>query len=259
MSIMLPKAKNKLFNSLSHKKFRDELNLFTAEGDKLVTDLLGHFDCKYLVAEQKWIDNLTANKYSFIDQAEIIIADSKEEIKKISTLNTPSPVFAVFTQPKHKTTRDISSSSQMILALDTIQDPGNMGTIIRTADWFGIKDIICSYATADVFNPKVVQSSMGAIANVNISYCELKSTISELKKERWHVYGTLLNGKNIYKSQPDKTKAILIMGNEGKGISEPLIEMIDTPLLIPSSGNPISDSMNVAIATAITLSEFFRN
>lgn len=255
---MLSKAKIKLFNSLSHKKFRDTLNLYTAEGDKLVTDLLSHFECKYLVAEQKWIDNLTTEKHSFIKKTETIIVDSADEIKKISTLNTPSPVFAVFAKPEAKSINELSSSSEMILALDTIQDPGNMGTIIRTADWFGIKEIICSFTTADIFNPKAVQATMGAIANVNISYCNLEQTISQLKRNDWHVYGTLLNGQNIYSSKLNKNKTILVMGNEGKGISQEIIPLIDTPLLIPPFGKPISDSMNVAIATAITLSEFFR-
>lgn len=258
---MLSKQKIKLFNSLSHKKFRDELNLFVAEGDKLVSDLFPHFSCAYLVAAPQWLAKNSASLTNF-PPAEIIEIDSTDELRKISSLTTPQQVYAVFRRPELPSVDTLTSANSLILALDTIQDPGNLGTILRTADWFGITDILCSETTADIYNPKVIQSSMGAIANVRLHYVNLPSTLKNFQSNGWTLYGTLLNGVSIYNAPISASRSILIMGNEGNGISPEVASLINAPLLIPSfhtdGSAPVSDSLNVAIATSIALSEFRR-
>jgi len=230
---MLSKNQIKLINSLSHKKFRDEYRLFVAEGEKLVNDLMPYFECVLEVADA-------------------------EDLRKVSQLNTPSSMLAVFKQREQLSIEQDASS--LVLALDSVQDPGNLGTIIRTADWFGIRNILCSRQTADVYNSKVVQSTMGALARVNVVYCDLEKVLSEYKQNGWNVYGTFLEGSSIYETDLKRQKSIIVMGNEGNGISEKIKQLVTDKLLIPSfpKGEPTSESLNVAIATAITLSEFRR-
>lgn len=171
----------------------------------------------------------------------------------------PQQVLAVFKQTPHQSfqTADIVSHT-LCLALDGVQDPGNLGTIIRIADWFGIEHIYCSEDTADVYNPKVVQATMGSIARIKIEYGNLPDFVDSLPSNT-PIYGTLLDGQNIYQ-QKLENHGIIIMGNEGKGISAPLIEKVNHKLLIPNfpEGRPTADSLNVAIATAITCAEFRR-
>lgn len=234
---MLSKSQIKLINSLSYKKFRDENKLFVAEGDKLVHDLAPYFECVLQVTDA-------------------------DDLRKVSQMSTPSSHLAVFRQRPSADPFSIIQNTppqdSLILALDTVQDPGNLGTIIRTADWFGVHTILCSQQTADVYNSKVVQSTMGALARVNVIYCDLEQTLSAFRKNNWSVYGTFLDGSSIYETRLNKTNSIIVMGNEGNGISEKIKQLVSDKLLIPSypADEPTSESLNVAIATAITLSEF---
>lgn len=238
---MLSKKQIKLINSLSYKKFRDENKLFIAEGEKLVRDLSPYFECVLQVSDA-------------------------EDLRKVSQLSTPSSLLAIFRQrppldpitfiPNKPT--DQFPHNSLILALDSVQDPGNLGTIIRTADWFGVRNIFCSQQTADVYSPKVVQSTMGALARVNVIYCDLEQTLSAFLRNNWSIYGTFLDGTSIYETRLNKTNSIVVMGNEGNGISEKIKQLVSDKLLIPSypANEPTSESLNVAIATAITLSVF---
>ena len=186
-----------------------------------------------------------------------MIEVTEEELKKVSFLQHPQQVLAVF---KQATSGDYSiNTNELNLALDGVQDPGNLGTIIRIADWFGITHIYCSQDTADVYNPKVVQATMGSIARVKVEYGDLLSLVESLP-DNVPVYGTLLDGDNIYQ-QTLENRGLIVMGNEGKGISPALAKKVNHKLLIPNfpEGRATADSLNVAIATAITCSEFRRN
>ena len=244
---MLSKNQAKLIRSLEQKKNREREKLFVAEGPKVVGDLL---QAGYKAR---------------------ILLDDEEDVRKVSFLQHPQGVLAVFEIPdtaqftigqKELASTDYLPSQgrtggiPLSLALDGIQDPGNLGTIIRIADWFGIETIYCSKGTADVYNPKVIQATMGSIARVNIVYTDLAALIDSLP-EGTPVYGTLLDGENIYE-QPLSAHGLIIMGNEGNGISPEIRKKITHKLLIPNfNTNPNSaDSLNVAIATAITCSEF---
>lgn len=261
---MLSKGRLKYFNSLKNKKFRDADNLFVAEGDRLVTDLIPHFQLRFLVALPSWIESHSRVLPS--PSCEIIDV-TPDEMSRITLLNTPSPVYAVFARPLtcdylefRESIEPPEGQGNIILALDTVQDPGNLGTIIRTADWFGVRHILCSRQTADVYNPKVVQSTMGAIARVRVHYCDLAATLGRMRDGGWNVYGTFLDGTNIYSSALCRNRAVIVMGNEGNGISEAVAAVVNKRLLIPSYpiGEPTSESLNVSIATAIVLSEFRR-
>jgi TrmH family RNA methyltransferase len=250
---MLSKNKIKLISSLQRKKARDETSLFVAEGNKLVSELLdSNFITHYLVAHPDWL----AGK-QFPAGIEIIETDLTG-MKKISALSTPTEVLAVVGMPKYDL--DFSElSHKLTLVLDDIRDPGNLGTIIRLANWFGIENIICSIGTVDVFNPKVVQATMGAILRVNLHYFDLGEFFKDVYREiQIPVYGTYMEGISIYKeklSQP----ALIVMGNEGKGISPELKKYISKGINIPSyAKNAGSESLNVAVATGIILGEFKR-
>ena len=248
---MLSKNKIKYIRSLEQKKYRKEENAFLAEGNKLVADLSGHFACKLLAATSRWLE-----EHPHVS-AEETVCVSHEELSRASLLKTPQDVLAVFELPSHDFDAGAVSRS-LCLALDNVQDPGNLGTIIRVADWFGIRHIFCSIGTADAFNPKTVQATMGALARVQIHYMQLNNFFNSLKPDI-PVYGTFLDGENIYK-EPLKPHGIIVMGNEGKGISTEVERYINKKLLIPSfpeNGNCV-ESLNVAVATAIVCAEFRR-
>ena len=232
------------------KKNRKENGVFLAEGNKLVSELSAHFKCKLLVATSQWLDS---NRNINADET---IAVEKEELSRASLLKTPQDVLAVFEMPHYETSDD-DPKKELCLALDDIQDPGNLGTIIRIADWFGIKNIFCSHGTADAFSPKTVQATMGALARVKIHYCDIKELISGL--DDVPVFGTFLDGYNIYESELS-ANGLIVMGNEGNGISKEVSALINKRILIPNypQGNETTDSLNVAIATAIVCSEFRR-
>lgn len=247
---MLSKNKIKFIRSLELKKFRKENGAFLAEGNKLVSDLTPYFKCKILVATEEWINSNNNIK------AEEIITVEKDEISRVSLLKTPQDVLAVFEIPTYTFSPE-TPKKELCLALDEVQDPGNLGTIIRIADWFGIKNIYCSHGTADAFGPKTVQATMGALARVRLHYCDIKELISSL--DNTPVFGTFLDGKNIYETELS-TNGLIIMGNEGNGISKDVAGMVNKKILIPNYplGQETTDSLNVAVATAIVCSEFRR-
>ena len=256
---MISKAKLKLIHSLENKKGRRENGLFVAEGPKVVGDLLSRFPVKLVVAVDEWIKNNS----DLLRDAEIVEV-SDEELRKASLLQHPQEVLALFELPCD--TADalgilplLSSDEVLSLALDGVQDPGNLGTIIRVADWFGIENIFCSTNTADAYSPKVIQATMGSIARVHLYYTDLEQLLQSLPTD-YPVYGTLLDGEDIY-SQKLTRGGLIVMGNEGKGISPAIRPLINHRLLIPNypKGRPTADSLNVAIATAITCAEFRRN
>jgi TrmH family RNA methyltransferase len=249
---MISKAKIKYINSLELKKNRKTDNVFVAEGPKVVGDLLAVTKANMIVATKEWMElNTTDNT-----ETEMIEA-TEEELRKVSFLQHPQSVLAIFPQFSHDMGLD-GIRERLSLALDGIQDPGNLGTIIRIADWFGIEYIYCSMDTADVYNPKVVQATMGSIARVKVVYTDLSSLIDTVTPDT-PVYATLLDGKNIYQQELTES-GIIVMGNEGNGISLPIREKINRKLFIPNfpEGRDTAESLNVAIATAITCNEFRR-
>lgn len=239
---MVGKNKIKLIKGLKQKKQRHKHGLFIAEGKKTVTELLAaSFELEKIFSTEA-IFKLPAEKFELITEA---------ELKSISLLSTPQTVLAVFSIPKQKSILD----QGLLVGLDGVRDPGNLGTIIRLCDWFGISDLVCSEDTVDCYNPKVVQASMGSIARVNVVYLDLKTFLKESTRP---VYGTFLSGENIYESTLSK-EGILILGNEANGISEEVKAWSTTKLSIPQFGEIKStESLNVATAAAICLSEFRR-
>lgn len=249
---MLSKNDIKNIKSLELKKFRDEKRLFVAEGHKLVGELLGVFRCVLLVATDEWMSNHGNNP---ADRTESITPD---ELKRASLLRAPQDVLAVFEMPQDSMTLAQASKNNLVLALDDVQDPGNLGTIVRISDWFGIKDIFCSRGTADIYNPKAIQATMGAIARVRLHYTDLTKELSALPKST-PIYGTYLNGDTIYDTELSPN-GVIIMGNEGNGIGTEVGKTVNRRLYIPNwpKGAATSESLNVAIATAIVCSEFRR-
>ena len=249
---MLNKNKQKLISSLARKKHRDQEQLFVAEGHKLVSDLLAtSLKCKILIATDEWL-----NSYNNLSKHSEIISASLTEIKKVSSLKSTPPVMAVFEQPA--TNFEYSQlSTKLSLFLDDIQDPGNLGTIVRMADWFGIEDVFCTTGCADIYNSKTVQSTMGAIARVKVHYVEAENFFDSI--DNVEIYGTFLEGDNLYQTNL-KATGIIVMGNEGNGISKQVEKHVTTKLNIPNypPESATSESLNVAVATAITCAEFRR-
>lgn len=244
---MISKNKIKYIQSLELKKNRNKENVFVAEGPKLVEALLQVSTPCFIAATSDWIE--VNSHLKVLEMVEV----TEEELKKISFLQHPQQVLGIFKQePQPK----LHLENSLSIALDDIQDPGNLGTIIRIADWFGIRTILCSENTVDVYNPKVIQATMGSIANVNVAYVNLEEVIKALPKT-FPIYGTLLEGENIYQQTLER-KGLIIMGNEGKGISSNIKKYITHKLLIPGDTQKTAESLNVAIATAITCAEFQR-
>lgn len=237
--------KIKFVRSLAQKKFRDEHSLFVAEGEKIVAEAQAS---GYMIEEIFRIEEI-----------------GTEAMARISNLSTPSPVLAVIRKPEFSAEDIISElkpeSKGLYLALDGVKDPGNLGTIIRIADWFGVEAIFASPGTVEVFNPKVVQATMGAIFRKKVIYTDLAELCTRFKSLGLPVYGTLLDGKNIYEALPaDRKHGLVVMGSESFGISEQLRPHIDSKLFIPPypADAVTSESLNVAIATAIICAEFRR-
>ena len=249
---MLSKTKVKQIRALALKKFRDETNTFVAEGNKLVADMLPGFECELLIAKPSWMAS-----QGDIPAKELLVA-SDEDISKVSSLKSPQDVLAVFRRPSWSID-DADPKTQLVLALDGIQDPGNLGTIIRLADWFGIEHIICSPDTADVFGGKVVQATMGALAHVKVHYTNLCDYLRKQAGQQIPIYGTFLDGEDLYAKELSKT-GIIIMGNEGNGIRKETEQLVTEKLYIPSypKARETSESLNVAIATAVVCAEFRR-
>jgi len=248
---VLSKNKIKLITSLSQKKFRDETGFFVAEGTKLVLDLSEAFSCEMLIATTDW---LSMNKKIIASET---IETTADELKRISNQKSPQGVLAVFKKTKYQF-QLADLESKLSLALDDVQDPGNLGTIIRIADWFGIYDVFCSENSADAFNPKTVQATMGALARVRVHSVNLSELLSQCKP-RIPVYGTLMNGENIYQKSLTNN-GIIVMGNEGNGIKAEIENLVTARLLIPNFpvGQITSESLNVGVATALICAEFRR-
>ena len=240
MNEHLSKAQIKWVRSLQQKKNRDAEEVFIAEGRKCVEELRNAFELVLLITP----DNAT-----------------EIEIAQMSNLRTPQGVIGVF-KKRGEEARSNEADDKLTLVLDGVQDPGNLGTIIRTCDWFGVHDIYCSKDTADCYNPKVVQATMGALARVRVHYIDLEAWLQKIRETGIPVYGTLLEGGNMYKEGAieNKEKGIIIMGNEGNGISPEIRKLITHPIRIPSypADAQTSESLNVGIATAIVLAEFRR-
>ena len=253
----ISKNQIKFIRQLEQKKFRRREGLFVAEGTKVVGDLLAHYQPHSIFATPDWLAEHPTVPETFPEPAEgsIVTEVTPDELSRISFQQHPQQVLALFPIPTHSSLFTIHSS--LSLALDGIQDPGNLGTIIRIADWFGIQTIFCSEDTVDAWNPKVVQATMGSIARVNIIYISLAKLIDSLPAD-YPVYGTLLDGDNIY-TQTLTPHGLIVMGNEGNGISPEIRQKVNHRLLIPSyRTDDTAESLNVAIATAITCAEFRR-
>jgi len=240
---MLVKTQVKYIQSLSQKKLRDEEGVFVAEGPKIVEELLqaGNTDLVQLYAEQAWIQ-----KQAFLPQNAVQTV-TPADLERISFLQTPHQVLGVFRKPAFPA--GLSLRNKISLMLDTVQDPGNLGTIIRCADWFGISTVICSRDSADVFNPKVVQSTMAGISRVRVLYEDLPQFLQQ--HSDIPVYAATLNGTPLPKLGQLK-EGILLIGNESKGISNELLEMSSHKVTIPRIGK--AESLNAAVATGIILS-----
>ena len=249
---MLSKALLKRISALENKKQRKESGLFVAEGGKTVIDLIkSGIKVDKIIATTEWLQ-----EHEFPHAIEAIEV-SKEDMRRASFQQAPQGVLAILHQPKYEV--DASAPcNELCLALDNVQDPGNLGTIIRIADWFGIKNIFCSIGTADIYNPKTVQATMGAIGRVKVHYVDLPAYITSLQGEA-PVYGTFLDGENIYKKDLCN-KGLIIMGNEGNGIGKECSALVNERLFIPNypAGCETSESLNVSVATAIICSEFRR-
>jgi TrmH family RNA methyltransferase len=249
----MPVSKNqiKLVNALAFKKFRDETGLFFAEGSKLVRDMARVFACETIFVTRDWLIN------NQLPVCKAYFETTVEELKKMSHLKTPQGIIGIFRKPENSF--HISNiNNKLVLAIDGVQDPGNLGTIIRIADWFGIAHIVCSPETVDAFSPKVVQATMGALASVNVLYTSLADFLTEIPPST-PVFGTFMEGNNIYTEKLTKN-GIIVLGNEGNGISHEIEQFITQKLMIPdfSEGRKISESLNVAMAGAIVCSEFRR-
>ena len=245
---MISKAKIKFIRSLDQKKTRKEEKVFVAEGPKVVGDLMEVMSPVSLFATEGWLSVHSQHG----DLCQVV---TEEELHKISFLQHPQQVLAIFPQFDDTTAFNPNTLS---LALDGLQDPGNLGTIIRIADWFGIESIYCSKDTADLYNPKVVQATMGSMARVKVQYTDLPEFIGSLP-DGYPLYGTLLDGKDLYQ-QALTQYGLIIIGNEGNGISPEIRRKVNHQLLIPNfpEGRKTADSLNVAIATAIICAEFRR-
>lgn len=240
---MVSKNQIKLISSLQQKKYRTVHQLFTVEGIKGIQELLdSNLELEHLYTIQNDFETVAKDKKSIVSEA---------DLKKISTLATPNTCLAVFRIPKEEKIKE----SGLVVVLDTIRDPGNLGTIIRLCDWFGVQHLVCSKETVDVYNPKVVQATMGSITRVNVNYLNLQDFLSTTVLP---VFGTFMTGGSIYETKLPR-EGIIVMGNEANGISKELEMIIKNRLTIPRFG-PLqkAESLNVATATAIVLSQFCR-
>lgn len=250
---MISKNQIKFVYSFGKKKTRDEHQLFLAEGVKILRDILPYFEAEFVCAAEEAYDEIKSLTKTHVEMA------THAEIEKMTQLQSPPKALALLKMPQRKL--DFTSiSKSLVLALDGVQDPGNVGTILRIADWFGINTVLCSQQTADVYNPKTIQATMGAIARVSVSYVDLPSTLQTLKdKYKMPIYGTFLDGKNMYETELT-SNGIIVMGNEGNGVTPEIDKISDHRLYIPNYpvGVPTSESLNVSVATAIVCAEFRR-
>ena len=247
----LSKNKINLYSRLGSRKQREKLGLFLAEGEKCVSDTLPFFETEAIIIMSE-AEKLGMDAYSGLP----VFTVSESDMRKISQLQSLPDVIAVYRMPAAKTLSEYGLSQSISLLLDAVQDPGNLGTILRTASWFGIRQVVLGTGCADPYNPKAVQSSMGAVGMIDFVQANLEEVIDN--HPDIPVCGTLLDGRNIYDA-PLSSPAFIVMGNEGNGLSAELRRRVTMPLLIPSyAEGPHAESLNVAAATAITLAEFMR-
>ena len=248
-------------HALSLKKHRDAMHAFVAEGPKVVADLLPLMRCKVLYATQDFLNGLPSELTRNVELIEVV---DKKVLERLSLLCAPRDTLAVFEKPREENIHDAVGGDllalprqSLCLALDTVQDPGNLGTIVRLADWFGIEHIFASVGTADVFAPKVVQATMGAIGRVRVHYCDLPQLLRQM--DGVPIYGTFLDGTDIYTERLTQN-GLIVMGNEGQGISAEVEACVNKRLYFQPYpvGRATSESLNVAIATAIVCAEFRR-
>lgn len=246
---MLSKSQISFIKSLHQKKYRKENGIFIIEGIKSISEFL-HSDYQlHSIFYTPQFSSILPKTSANINLFEV----NEAELQKISTLQTPQGILALVHIPSQRDINIESLKQSFSLVLDDVQDPGNFGTIIRTADWFGIKNIICSEHTVEAFNPKTVQSTMGSLCRVNITYTPLLPFLTQIKLP---IYGALLNGQNIYQTTW-ANQGLILLGNEGHGISEQLLDKIDIPITIPRFG--LAESLNVAVSASIFCSEISRN
>jgi TrmH family RNA methyltransferase len=253
---MLNINKARFIISLQKKKIREEYKLYVIEGDKIVKEFMSAgIQIKSVIAKAEFINSLPEESMKYVSETEVV---SYEELKQISGLKTPHNALAVVCMPDHEISQTKILNDQCV-ALDCIQDPGNLGTIIRAAAWFGINNIACSEDCVDVYNPKVIQASMGAIIHVSILYTDLKKFLTVASGKKVPVYGTMLDGESIY-DQKLGNKGIILLGNESKGISNELVPFINHKLMIPRFTKTTQgiDSLNVGMAASVVFSEFAR-
>ena len=241
----------KFIASLGRKKNREANGCFVAEGTKCVRDTWDHFNCRMIVATRNWYE-----QFGHSGHLDKIAFASRQQMQRMSQFSTAAEVIAVYDIPKLTISPD-EVRHNLNIVLDNVQDPGNLGTIIRLADWFGIKNIFCTPDTVDVYNHKVVQATMGAISHVKVHYCDIGELIAQYPDIP--VYGTFLDGDNIYRQQVEN-RGFVIFGNEGKGISPQLAGLVSRRLLITAfaASGEAPESLNVGVAAAITISEFRR-
>ena len=246
---MVSKSTIKYIQSLQHKKFRDEYNVFVAEGPKVVTGILlsAAFPLKAIYALQEWVDEVDKDLYSvYSDKIEIV---KDFELEKLASYSTANKVVAVF--EKRSPAGEINIRNRFTIVLDDIQDPGNFGTIIRTADWFGIENIICSINTVDMYNNKVVQSTMASLGMVNVIYTDLPAWLK--KQQEIKIFAAALNGSSLHEYKNIK-EGIIVIGNESKGIGDELLQLANDKITIPKIGH--AESLNAAVAAGIILAVF---
>ena len=244
----ISKSEVKLINALKTSHGRKKHGVFLVEGPKMIEELLqSNYDLKLLIATDEWYDE---NKELVKPHLSRVV--KSKDLERVSQLSTANQVLAVVHSPID--TELNLPKDELILVLDTIQDPGNLGTIIRTADWFGINTILCSKETTDAYSPKVVQSSMGSVFRKNIYYTDLTKVLSA-NPHQLPIYGSLLQGENIYKLTLKK-KGFIVIGNESKGISTEIQKLITQAIYIPQANNSKAESLNASIASGIILSIF---
>ncbi|MDO3641133.1 RNA methyltransferase [Mucilaginibacter sp. L3T2-6] len=246
---MLSKSQVSFLKSLQHKKERKQSGLFLVEGYKSVIEFLNSRYPVEAVYHTASFDPKLLNLSRKINLYNISVTD----VQKVSSLKTPQDVIALVQIPQHPMLNNQKLKQKFSLVLDGVQDPGNMGTIIRTADWFGITDVICSEDTVDAYNPKVVQASMGSLSRINVHYVDIENVLPQLGLP---IYGAMLQGENIYSTQFGN-EGLLVMGNEGNGVRPGIERLIDKPVTIPRLGK--AESLNVGIATALFCAEISRN
>ncbi len=247
---MLSKGLIKLINSLKHKKYRQQHGLFIAEGQKMISDL---------IKIDTYIKTIISAKFEkFADGIEFIHCKSSD-LEKISSLKSSPDVIALVKIPNYQYDKK-NIEDKLSLALDGVQDPGNMGTIIRLANWFGIENILCSFDSSDIYNPKVVQASMGALMKVKVHYLDLGTELIQLlKTQKYQIYGTFMDAESIYESEL-ANRGLIVLGSEGRGISSEIEKLVTNRMTIPSFAKGFSgaESLNVGVAAGIIVSEFAR-